>query len=93
MGRLAPLLSGGFGSGEEILFQFDGIHGQGDIGGAIGDPVAGIGGQEERHAHIDGGGVGSVLDAGGGHDASGIVRDPVVSLVDIIAGQGRWMRP
>lgn len=31
----------------------------------IGDPVAGIGGEEERHEHVNRAGVGGVLDEGG----------------------------
>ena len=63
----APPLSGGFGSGEEVLLQFDGIHHQFNVGGATGDPVASIAFLEEGNAHLDRGGVGGALGEGGGH--------------------------
>lgn len=65
MGLLTPPLCCFAHAGDGVILEVLSINDALDLLTPVGDPVAGIGGQEEGHEHVHGAGVGRVLDEGG----------------------------
>lgn len=65
MGLIAPAFRCLRHAGDGVICHIISIHHTIDVGGAVRDPMTGIRGQEERHANLNDGGVGGVLQEGG----------------------------
>ena len=65
MGLLTPTLCRFAHAGDGVVIEVLSINDALNLFTPVGDPVAGIGGQEEGHKHVNRAGVGGVLDEGG----------------------------
>ena len=79
MGLLTPPLCRFAHAGDGVIIEVLSINDALNLLNPVGDPVAGIGGQEEGHEDIHGSGIGRVLDEGG-HES--VVKTPKSYTID-----------